>query len=226
MQYGYDLQLPDMNMSVYKPRAAYPTMLGKVNDIAVDTSCLNTIEGLNVPESEPHYAHEGAVWVSAKINSHRLGKGDPSFLGNSPGNVLKTRRRGGQGVQSSVFSLNFSSKEHGFIYTLQRIDKWESILLALLEGYTVMIGGSVYESFELAVNSGIVPMPEPGEALLGGHIVNLISFDQKEDIGVAIGNLGMQAGRRGLLTYRGSYFRNLAICRDFFVLNPRYEHAN
>ena len=225
--FDYDIALANMNTSVYAPRGVYSGMLRKTNDIAVDTSALSGPRGMLIPDAgEDCPVHFAALWVSAKINGARLHKNDMAFLGDRPSLAFRSETRGSRSLYDAVDSLNSLSQDFGFVYTLQLVDKWESVLLALMEGYTVMVGGSVYEGFDSALSGSIVRMPKPGEALLGGHIVNLISFDQKEDLGVAIGNLGITVGRRGLLKYRGSYFRNLAICRDFYVLTPRYEHAN
>lgn len=222
--FDYDVSLPNINIPVYKPRGVYPGMLSKINDIAVDTSALNGDRGMMVPTDECSRS-ASALWVSARINGAKLNRGDMDFLGDRPSLVFGSIG-GSRSLHDGVQKLNSISQEQGLVYSLTLVDKWESVLLALMEGFTVMIGGSVYESFEPALDGGIVRMPKPGEALLGGHIVNLISFNQEEDLGVAIGNLGVQVGRRGLLKYRGSYFRNLAICKDFYVLIPRYEYAN
>ncbi len=194
-------------------------MLTKVNDIAVDTSGLNTPKGVYVPEEQDPTV--SAVWLSAKINSFRLNQGPVAFLGETEADLAVWTH---PTLYSCVQALNERIAEPGWVFTLHRIDTWEKVLLAMLEGWTVMVGHSVYESFSSA--HGIVPMPKPGEALLGGHIVNMVSFDQEGDTAQALGNMGMKVGRRGFFTYRGSYLRNLGICRDFFVLLPRYEYDN
>ena len=106
-------------------------------------------------------------------------------------------------------------------FALHKVSSWKQLQLALAEGLTVMVGHTVYERFVDAEGSGVVPMPRPGEGLLGGHIVNLVGYDPVADTATALGNLGGDFGHRGMLTYRGSFIRNLSICFDFFVLVPR-----
>lgn len=222
--YDYQVQLPNINTPVYQPRAVRAGMLTKVNDIAVDTSVLNTPKGVYVPD----YADGpgvNALWVSAKINGFRMNGGPLDFLGEeATGRGRWAHHCHPSDLYALVVVLNQTASEHGWQFNLYRIDTWEKVLLAMLEGWTVMVGHSVYESF--STEHTIVPMPKPGEALLGGHIANMVSFDQEGDVAQMLGNMGMKVGRRGIFTYRGSYLRNLGICRDFFVLIPRYEHGN
>jgi len=103
---------------------------------------------------------------------------------------------------------------------LHKVSSWKQLQLALAEGLTVMVGHTVYESFVEAEGTGVVPMPKAGEGLLGGHIVNLVGYNPVTDIATALGNLGEGFGHKGMLTYRGSFIRNLSICFDFFVLVP------
>jgi len=109
---------------------------------------------------------------------------------------------------------------------LSCVHKWDMFSVALAEGYTVMVGGTVYASFILAGKTGIVPMPQKNEGLLGGHLVNVVSYDPDTDMASAIGNLGKNFGNHGYVYVRGSYLRNLGISRDFFVLRVRNrDHA-
>jgi C1A family cysteine protease len=50
---------------------------------------------------------------------------------------------------------------------------------ALAAGFPVTFGTEVYESFESdqTANTGIVTLPEPGEAMVGGHCMDLWGYD-------------------------------------------------
>jgi len=222
--YDYRLQMPNINVGFYEPRYARAHQLDKVDNIAVDTSALSRTEGVYIPLGFPSQTLS-AIWLSAVINSRRSNKPNTEFLMETETDFM-AGEKSPTDLLSAVALLNRKSKAHGWSYTLSCIGSWENLLLCLMEGNTVMVGGSVYESFQQAEISGIVPMPKPGEALLGGQIVNIVSFDQKAETGQVFGNMGTKTGRRGIFTYRGSYFRNLQICRDFFVLIPRFENAN
>jgi C1A family cysteine protease len=64
----------------------------------------------------------------------------------------------------------------------KRIDNLLDIKSALAEGYGVVFGFNVYESFETneVANTGIMPMPKPNERLLGGHAVFICGYKDDE----------------------------------------------
>ncbi len=60
-----------------------------------------------------------------------------------------------------------------------RIDTLDEILTALATNFPVIFGFTVYESFEsdIVAQTGIMPMPGPGEQELGGHAVCAVGHD-------------------------------------------------
>jgi C1A family cysteine protease len=53
-----------------------------------------------------------------------------------------------------------------------------SVRSCLAEGYPIIFGFTVYESFETNIGSnGIMPMPKPGEQVLGGHAVMAVGYN-------------------------------------------------
>jgi len=99
--------------------------------------------------------------------------------------------------------------------------KWQEIRLALSEGHPVMIGGSAYSSLVDAGVTGLVPMPVKNEEVIGGFITTIFSHDAEEDFIKGLSSLGSTFGKEGTLLFRGSYMRNLLVCRDFFTFIPR-----
>lgn len=84
---------------------------------------------------------------------------------------------------------------------------------ALAEGYPVVLGIDVYESFESdqVAKTGIVPLPKRGEKLLGGHAVLAVGY--KDDVmykgrGVVIcrNSWGESWGDKGYFYLPYSYF--------------------
>jgi len=125
------------------------------------------------------------------------------------------------GISDSIYEIvDELNKVSVLQYKLHRVASWKQLRLALAEGLSPMVGGSVYDSFLRAESTGVVPMPKPGEGLLGGHIASLVSYDPVGDVAVAFANLGPQFGHKGKIKMRGSYIRNLSISSDFFVLVP------
>ncbi len=238
--YNYRPQLPNMNTSIYVPRGVL--QLNKTPYLQVDRSFLQREDGLgNVSEYIPWDAEQvvNAVWLSAVINANVTKTHDAHikakphvrtiFRGETEAPFADFCREGETSVDLGslygvVSALNRFTKHKRWAFSLNRIDKWDNILVALGEGYTVMVGCTAYESFLRAERDGIVPMPKPQEDLLGGQMMNLVAFDQKKRQGTLWGNRGKIVGRRGLFFCHDSYLRNLDICRDFFVLIPRILH--
>lgn len=165
-----------------------------------------------------------AVSLSAVINSRAPTQVNLSYEDMSPvfKHLWETTGQG-DSIYDIVRELQLSCVSK---LTLNKVSSWKQLQLALAEGLTVMVGHTVYERFIEAEGSGVVPMPRPGEGLLGGHIVNLVGYNPVTDIATALGNLGGGFGHKGMLTYRGSFLRNLSICFDFFVLVPGRVNVN
>lgn len=220
--YDYQAQLPNFNVAQYTPRSVRPGMLNKIDNIQVDVSNMK-----HVAVDTPQVAI--AIWVSAWINGTNTANTEDAgiFLGETASYFTHScNLRRHVSIYDIVSYLNLVAKPYGWVYYLNRLGTWENVQLALLEGLTVMAGGSVYSSFEKALKSGVVPMPLPGEDLLGGQIVNIVSFNRETDMALATGNMGMNVGQKGMFWYRGSHLRNLGIFRDYFVLIPRYTDVS
>jgi len=95
--------------------------------------------------------------------------------------------------------------------------KWQDTLLALLEGHPLLIGGATYGDFTSTLESGIVPMPPKNSDPTGGFISTIWKQDAKKDEYMGLSSSGKHTPP-GTLLFRGSYLRNLLICRDFFTL--------
>lgn len=69
-------------------------------------------------------------------------------------------------------------KNQGLIYSgvQQTLCQMQGVLAS---GFPFVYGFSVYESFEFIGSDGIMPMPESGEAVLGGHAVVACGYDNE-----------------------------------------------
>ena len=92
-----------------------------------------------------------------------------------------------------------------------------SIKCALLEGYPVVFGISVYESFE-QVNDGVIPLPKPDEKLLGGHAILLVGFDNHTQRFKFRNSWGTGWGQNGYGTLPYDYVLNSGLASDFWVV--------
>jgi C1A family cysteine protease len=94
-------------------------------------------------------------------------------------------------VQSTIDATKFKITEY------HRVTNLTVLKAALAEGYPVVIGIKVYESFESdkVAQTGIVPLPKPGEKFLGGHAVLAVGY--KDD-----------TKTKGFVTCRNSWGEN------------------
>jgi C1A family cysteine protease len=71
-----------------------------------------------------------------------------------------------------------------------RVPDVDTARSCLASGYAIELGFTVYESFESIGADGVMPMPQPGEQVLGGHAVVIRGYD---DVG-AIHESPLQGG--------------------------------
>lgn len=91
---------------------------------------------------------------------------------------------------------------------------------ALAAGLPVVVGISVYESFESAAvaSSGVAPLPAAGEALLGGHAVLLVGFDDAAAVWRLRNSWGAGWGQQGYFTLPQSFLLSSDLASDFWVV--------
>jgi hypothetical protein len=113
-----------------------------------------------------------------------------------------------------------AKKHEGLTY--QRVSQsLASIKSALAGGLPVIIGISVYESFEsdAVARTGTVPMPKKSEQLLGGHCVICVGFDDATQRFRCMNSWGTAWGKNGDFTLPYAYLTNTDLCSDLWVLS-------
>lgn len=97
----------------------------------------------------------------------------------------------------------------------------DQIRTQLAAGNIVVIGFSVYESFEsdAVAKSGRVGLPKKGEALLGGHCVALVGYDNRAKRFIARNSWGTSWGQSGYFTLPYSYVTNPGLASDFWTIS-------
>lgn len=90
----------------------------------------------------------------------------------------------------------------------------------LASGYPVIIGISVYESFESAevARTGMVPMPTRGESLLGGHCVLLVGYRDDVQKWILRNSWSEQWGDQGHFYLDYAYLMNKGLSSDFWTI--------
>ena len=221
--FTYHLQYPRINYPIYEGKILTPDVKNE-KEFNVDTYVLPTTHS-GFPEfpGAPYIpAAVSAMWLSLVLNSAQVRRrllNSVNFLDVWPTDHSLNQELDNNNINTiSLWDIwQYIQFKYPFVI-LKKITTWNQIIVAVAEGLTVMVGGSIYESFTNSFSSGVVPMPKPGEGLLGGHIFNVVSLNLRDQTARLAGNLGPMFGKNGLLYVRTSYLRNIDINRDFFVL--------
>jgi C1A family cysteine protease len=90
----------------------------------------------------------------------------------------------------------------------------------LASGFPILLGFSVYQSFEsyTVAQTGVVPMPSPGEQLLGGHCVYLVGYDSSKQWFIFRNSWSDQWGDKGNGYLSFGYVLNPQLASDFWTI--------
>jgi C1A family cysteine protease len=89
---------------------------------------------------------------------------------------------------------------------------------SLTQGFPIVIGISVYESFESAEvsNTGIVPMPKVNESCLGGHCTAVVGYDDSKNWWIVRNSWSDNWGDKGYFYLPYPYLTNQDLSSDFW----------
>lgn len=90
----------------------------------------------------------------------------------------------------------------------------------LASGFPFVFGFAVYESFETVevVRTGRVPLPGPGEALLGGHAVVAVGYDDETERFIVRNSWGTGWGMKGYFSMPFQYLLDDGLSDDFWTI--------
>jgi len=90
----------------------------------------------------------------------------------------------------------------------------------LAEGHPIVLGISVYESFEsdAVAMTGIVPMPNPSENLMGGHCVVVVGYRDADKKWIMRNSWGNTWGDKGYFYLDYSYLLHPDLASDFWTI--------
>jgi C1A family cysteine protease len=91
----------------------------------------------------------------------------------------------------------------------------------LAAGYPFVFGFTVYESFESdeVATTGVVPMPDANESVLGGHAVLAVGYNDAEQRFIVRNSWGTGWGQTGYFTMPYAYLTDRGLSADFWTLN-------
>lgn len=107
----------------------------------------------------------------------------------------------------------------------ERANDFDSVINAITNGFPVVVGFDVYSSFYNISRDGIMPYPNISrEALLGGHAVLLVGYDNRSQKFIARNSWGARWGHNGYFYMPFDVIKNTSMSSDFWViksvLNP------
>ncbi len=90
----------------------------------------------------------------------------------------------------------------------------------LASGYPFVFGFTVYDSFEsqTVATTGHVPMPAPSEAVIGGHAVMGVGYDDKNQWFIIRNSWGPAWGMKGYCTMPYAYLTSAQLASDFWTI--------
>jgi C1A family cysteine protease len=90
----------------------------------------------------------------------------------------------------------------------------------LASGFPFVFGFSVYESFEsdAVATTGVMPMPQPSEKLLGGHAVLAVGYDNATQRFLARNSWGATWAMNGYFTMPYDYLTTTNLSDDFWTI--------
>jgi C1A family cysteine protease len=95
-----------------------------------------------------------------------------------------------------------------------------SLKTCLASGDPFVFGFTVYQSFEsnTVAKTGIVPMPATNEAVLGGHAVLCVGYDDSTQRFIVRNSWGPTWGIKGYFTFPYAYLTNNNLADDIWVI--------
>lgn len=101
-----------------------------------------------------------------------------------------------------------------------RVDSLKAVKKALAQGDPIIMGATLFDSFESDVveHSGIVPMPKDGENEVGRHCMLIVGFMDATEQFIVRNSWGNKWGLKGYCMMPYKYIGNRELVSDLWVL--------
>ena len=112
------------------------------------------------------------------------------------------------------------AKHHRSVQYKRVLPTLDQLKSGLSNGYPIVFGFIVYESFESeeTAKTGIVKMPEQGENILGGHAVTLVGYDDTKGTFKVRNSWSGKWGDNGYCYFPYDYITDSNLCSDFWTV--------
>ncbi len=101
-----------------------------------------------------------------------------------------------------------------------RLESLVELKVALASNEPVVFGFSVYESLynKRVERTGIVPLPDKGERMLGGHAVVAVGYDDQRRVVICRNSWGANWGDHGYFYLPYDFIHNRNLSDDFWLM--------
>jgi C1A family cysteine protease len=101
-----------------------------------------------------------------------------------------------------------------------RVQDLREIKQALSLNYPVAFGFTVFSSFESpdVAHSGVMPMPQPTDSVLGGHAVLAVGYDDNRSVLIVRNSWSDAWGDKGYFYMPYDYIQKLKLAQDFWLI--------
>lgn len=112
------------------------------------------------------------------------------------------------------------AKDHQIVSYRRLTHSLTSMRACLASGYPFVFGFTVYDSFESqqVAQTGIVPLPESTENVLGGHAVLAMGYDDQVQRFLVRNSWGTDWGQKGYFEMPYAYLADSNLADDFWTI--------
>jgi len=107
------------------------------------------------------------------------------------------------------------------VTSYQRIADFNGVIDALASGYPVVVGFTVYSSFESnsVARTGVMPYPDTSkERVLGGHAVLIVGYNKNRNVFIVRNSWGTSWGESGYFYMPFQVIQNTNMSSDFWII--------
>lgn len=151
-----------------------------------------------------------AIATYGVVDEHRYIY-DPLKFMDKPPEYIYNEAKKSYAIKYALVDLTEDSKIIDRIMHLKR---------TLMTGFPIVFGFTVYESFESedVMKTGMMPIPQPDEKILGGHSVCAVGFDDELNCFIVKNSWGKKWGLNGYFYMPYDFIGNSNLASDFWII--------
>jgi len=115
------------------------------------------------------------------------------------------------------------AKQHRVIKSARVGNSLAQKKAALAQGYPIIFGFVVFESFRDITHNGIMSMPREGEKIIGGHAVMAVGYDERRKWFIVRNSWGNSWGDNGYFYMPYEFIQNHNYASDFWAVRQVVE---